>query len=47
MKAYFTIIGVHLLYKPGYLILCVSNRMEENSSVSIFEFPTGIWILEV
>lgn len=41
-KGYFTIIAVLLLHKPGYLMLCVGNRMEENSSVSIFEFPTGI-----
>jgi hypothetical protein len=37
---------INLLYEPGYVI-CVDNITAENSSVSISEFPTGVWILKV
>jgi hypothetical protein len=35
-------VKVQLLYKPGYVMLCVGNLMEEKSSVRMFEIPAGI-----
>jgi hypothetical protein len=38
---------VHLFYEPGYVISCVANLTEKNSSISIYEFPNGAVIIEL
>jgi hypothetical protein len=35
---------VHLLYEPRFITPCVANITERKSFVSIFEFPTRVWI---
>jgi hypothetical protein len=32
---------VYLIYESGYVTPCVGNLTEENSRVSMFEFPIG------
>jgi hypothetical protein len=38
---------VRLLDERRHVIPCVGNLMEEKSCVSMFEIPTGLWLLEV
>jgi hypothetical protein len=38
---------VHPLFEPAHVIPCVGNLTEEKYCVVMFEFHTGLWILEV
>jgi hypothetical protein len=35
-------LNVRLLYEPGYVIFCIDNLTEENTSLSAFEFLIGV-----
>jgi hypothetical protein len=39
--------NVSLLYKPGYIIRCAGNLIEENSCVNISKILTGLRVPEV